>query len=203
MKIIGLTGGMGSGKSTVSRILQKQGAVIIDADHIAASVTEKGHRALEELASCFGRDILTADGRLDRKKMADIAFKDREKLALLNSIIHKYVTSHMQSEIDQLKKQDGSSLVVLDVPIPVEHGFLDLVDTVWVVTADREARIERVMERSGFAREDVLNRISSQMSDNEYISLADKVIYNNGSLYELEKDVLSLLNLLDQGGSIV
>lgn len=192
MKIIGVTGGIGSGKSTVSRILKDLGAAVIDADAVARSVTKAGGEALKELAGCFGNEIINADGELDRTKLASVAFADDVKLHALNSITHKYISEKINKTVVSLKKLDKYDILVIDAPIPLEKGFLDLADEVWVVVADKNARIERVMERSGFSLDDVSARMAAQIGDEEYTGLADEVLHNNGSVEELEQAVVKL-----------
>jgi dephospho-CoA kinase len=192
LKIIGVTGGIGSGKSTVSHILQDLGAKVIDADRIAREVTRKGEPALSELVEYFGTEILNSSGELSRKKLADMVFGNQEKVDKLNEITHHHILREINSIIERLKGQENTGIIVLDVPIPVKHGFLDIVDEVWTVTADKEVRIKRIMDRSKLTQQDAVNRINAQKSDEEYIRLADNVLYNNGSVEELEKTVAHL-----------
>jgi len=191
LNIIGITGGIGSGKSTVARILRVLGAKVIDADKIAREVTAKGQPALDEIVEYFGKDILNEDGELDRKKLGKIVFEDKEKLKVLNSITHKYVIERIINELERLK-EENANIIVLDVPLPVEHGFLDVVDEVWLVTANKDTRIKRIMERSGLTYEEVIKRMEAQKSDEEYLKIADEVIYNDGSMEELESTVAKL-----------
>ena len=192
MRIIGVTGAIGSGKSTVSRILRDLGAVVIDADVIARTVTAKGSEALGELVSYFGKDILEPNGELNRKKLADMVFNDRVKLHALNSITHKHIIRKIISGIDNIRASGKNEVVVIDAPIPVEHGFIDIVDEVWVVSAVKDLRRKRIMERSGCTSEEAVERMNSQARDDEYLSLADKVLENNGNIEELEKAVVKL-----------
>jgi dephospho-CoA kinase len=192
MKIIGVTGGIGSGKSTVSRTLRDLGAAVVDADVLARSVTTGGSEAVNELVKYFGNDIIKESGELDREKLASIVFADKVKLHALNSITHKHVIKRIRETIELLKNSAKWDFIVIDAPIPVEKGFLDIADEVWVVMADRETRIKRVMDRSGFTYEAVTDRINAQMSDEEYLRIADEVIYNNGTVEELEQTVVKL-----------
>ena len=192
MRVIGVTGGIGSGKSTVSRILKDLGAFVIDADKISREIVHKGSEALKELAEYFGEGILDADGALDRRKLSAIVFEDCGKLQALNNITHKYISKRIIIDLETLKGKEVSDIVAIDVPIPVKDGFLDVADEVWVVIADKETRLKRIMERSGLTVEEASGRISSQMSDEEFIKLADEVIYNNGPIEELEKSVAKL-----------
>jgi len=190
--VIGITGGIGSGKSTVARILRDLGAKVIDADRISREVTAKGKKALDDIVGTFGSGILNEDGELDRKKLADIVFNDPERLKLLEAIVHKYVIEEIEKRVNALKNEGNSDIIVLDVPIPVERGFIDLADQVWVVTCDMETRIKRIMERSCYTYEEAVRRINSQMREEEYLKIADEVIVNNGSIEELENAVAKL-----------
>lgn len=192
MKIIGITGGIGSGKSTVSRTLRDLGAAVVDADILAKNVTASGSEAVLELVEYFGKDIIDETGELDRKKLASIAFGDQVKLHALNCITHKHIVERINDTIDVLKNAAKWEFIIIDAPIPVEKGFLDLADEVWVVTADRDTRIKRVMERSGLTSEAVMDRINAQMRDEEYVRIADEIIPNNGSVEELEQTVVKL-----------
>jgi dephospho-CoA kinase len=192
LKIIGVTGGIGSGKSTVSRILRDLGAKIVSADKIARDVVYKGEKALEELIEYFGNDIINDEGELDRKKLGTIVFDNIEKLEVLNSITHKYIVEKIVDMAEQFRKESKSGIMVIDAPIPVEHGFIDLVDEVWVVTADIDVRIKRIIERDGITREEALNRINSQKKEGEYLGIADEVLVNNGGIEELEREVAKL-----------
>lgn len=192
MKIIGVTGGIGSGKSTVSRILRDLGAVIVDADYVARTVTSKGSKALEELTAYFGPEILDTNGELNRRKLAELAFRDPVKKHALDTITHKFISDRLHETIQNIKTSGKHEVAVIDAPIPVERGFLDLADEVWTVTAERETRIRRVMERSSFSYEEAVQRVQSQMRDDEYLRIADEVIDNSGSIEELEQAVVRL-----------
>ena len=192
MRIIGVTGPIGSGKSIVSKILSDLGAVIIDADVLARAVTARGSDALNELVSYFGDEILTSNGELDRKMLAQLVFGDKVKLHALNSITHKHIVKKIKLAVENIKAAGKNEVIVIDAPLPVENGFLDVVDEVWVVSADREKRIRRIIERSGYTREEVENRIDSQMKDEEYLKLATEVLENNREIEELEKAVVKL-----------
>jgi dephospho-CoA kinase len=192
LRIIGITGGIGSGKSTVSRILRDLGAKVIDADRIAREIVFKGGIALQELVDYFGIEILDDSGELDRKKLSEIVFTDIEKLEVLNTITHKYIIDRIYKEVDSAREEGLWDIVVVDAPIPIKSGFLDVADEIWVVSADKESRIKRVMERSGYTHDEAVNRINSQLKDEEYTRIADQVIHNEGSIEDLEKDVVKL-----------
>ena len=192
MYVIGVTGGIGAGKSMVSRILVDLGAKVVDADKIARDIVKPGEPALMELVNEFGKEILTGQGELDRQKLSQMVFGDNQKLEKLNKITHKYIVERIINLVEKEKRDKRFDIIVLDVPIPVKKGFLDIADEIWVVTADKETRIERIIKRSGFTREEAEKRIASLPGGEEYLEIADEVIENNSSLEELEKKVAKL-----------
>lgn len=191
MKIIGLTGGIGAGKTTVALILKKLGAYIIDADKIAKEIVKKGQKTFEKLVNFFGPQILNNNGELDRKKLADLVFDDPKKLTVLNEITHREVYKKMREEIKILRDKGYQGIVILDVPIPNEE-FRKMVDEIWVVDTDIENRIERVIKKRGFTEEELRKRMDAQLKREEYLKIADRVIKNNGSIEELEDIVYKL-----------
>jgi dephospho-CoA kinase len=186
--VLGITGGIGSGKSTISHILEELGVVVIDADIISRQVVMPGEKALEELTDEFGKDILDDCGQLKRKLLAEEVFNDERKLQILNGIVHKYVAKRIKDNVEEqlLKK---TKVIVIDAPIPIKIGFLDLCDQVWTVAATMELRIERIMERNGMTYEEAVSRIKSQIPDEEYIKIANTVIYNNKDIFHLKEEV--------------
>lgn len=191
--VLGITGGIGSGKSTVSSILKEMGAAVIDADMISRQVVMPGEKALEELTEAFGKDILDESGQLDRQGMARLVFGNSEKLLKLNGIVHKYVAQRIKDNVkEQLSKK--TKIIVIDAPIPIKTGFLDLCQKVWTVAADRELRIKRIMERNGMTYEEAVSRINSQLNEQEYIKIAHTVIYNNRDYSHLREEVQSQID---------
>lgn len=193
MKVIGLTGGTGSGKSAVSRFLEFSGAAIVDADLVSRQIVEPGKEAYKEIVSYFGKDIVNADGTLFRRKLGEIVFHDQEKLAFLNQCTHKYIVEEMKRQIEAIKKEGKASCIILDAPLLFEAGLEQYCDEVWVVFADPEVRAKRVMERDGITYELALARIANQKSWKEYQSRADFVIDNSGSLEDLKKNMENIL----------
>jgi len=177
MKIIGVTGPIGSGKSTLSAYFAKKGATVIDADLLYREVVQKGKPALNEIADFFGNEVLDEDGGLNRKKLGQIVFEDKAKLDVLNKITHKYIIEEILNEVKKARERNAD-LLVIECPIPVEHGFLNVVDEVYVVVADEKIRAERIMKRNNLSFDDAMKRIRSQMTNEEYIKIADKVIIN-------------------------
>ncbi|QNU68363.1 dephospho-CoA kinase [Ruminiclostridium herbifermentans] len=191
--VLGVTGGIGSGKSTVCKILSDLGAEIIDADVISRQIVMPGENALIELINTFGKDIVDDFGQLKRKRLSEIVFEDRDKLQKLNSIMHKHVARIIQARVNELTMQK-SRIIVIDAPIPIKTGFLDLCDKVWTVSAQMELRIDRIIKRSGLTYNEALSRIKSQISDEEYISIANTVIYNDGDYLKLKEEVQNEFN---------
>lgn len=195
MVVIGLTGGSGSGKSTIAGLMRQKGINVIDADKIGRVVVEKGKPALEEIVAEFGPGVLLPSGELDRKKLASIVFTNREELKKLNKITHKYITAIVKEELAASK----TDLSAIDAAVLKESGILDMCDYVIAVIADKALRVERIMERDGISEEAAKNRINSQEPDAKYIQYADFVIDNSGdeSLEVLLDDILREI-----GGSI-
>jgi dephospho-CoA kinase len=180
MLSVGLTGGIGSGKSTVSGELVRLGYRVIDCDAIAHRITEKGSPVLDEISDAFGEEVITSDGSLDRKAVAAIVFNDREKRLKLQEIVTRKVIDEAASELEALKASGSGETVFVDMPLLFETESEDLFDRTLVVTCSLEKRIERVMKRDGVSREKVIERINSQMPQAEKVVLADDVIDNSG-----------------------
>ncbi|MDD2392948.1 MAG: dephospho-CoA kinase [Eubacteriales bacterium] len=192
MFIIGITGGIGCGKSTVANICRDYGLPVIDADEISREVTSVGGAAISEIAESFGIHIIGQDGSLDREKMAEIVFGDRKSLDKLSRIVHRHVIEQIKIRTAKFKEEKSKALV-LDVPIPVKDGFLDLCDQVWLIWTDDDLRIKRLNER-GMGTEEARRRISFQMTRNDYESLSQVVIDNNGTEEELITKVRETLD---------
>ena len=189
---IGLTGGIGSGKSTVATILRERGAAVIDADEISRSLTAPGGQALAPIASTFGAHMLQADGSLNRAAMRERIFADPQARAQLEAIIHPLVSQITQTQARDALAQ-GHRVLVFDVPLLVEHidRWRPGLDRIWVVDCEPETQIRRVMARSGLAREEVQRIIGQQASRAERLACADIVTRNEGlSLQALEAEVV-------------
>jgi len=191
MFVIGITGGIGSGKSIATKICKGCGIEVIDADEISKELTGIDGKAMQDIADVFGKKVLSADGSLNRKAMSDIVFKEKKTLDTLSSIVHKYVIEEIYKKTEELKKQKHKAIVI-DAPIPVKNGFLDICDQVWVIWADEDIRIERLALR-GMKADEARRRILCQMSFAEYEAIADKVIMNNDSMEVFEKQIKELL----------
>jgi dephospho-CoA kinase len=182
---IGLTGGIGSGKSTVAGFLARRGAAIIDADAISRSLTAPGGRAMVDIARNFGDDMLSPDGAMDRQAMRERIFRDPQAKRQLEQIIHPLV-SQITAEQAQAALQSGQSVLVFDVPLLVESGerWRKQVDRVIVVDCDTETQKKRVMARSGLAREEVERIVAQQASRSQRLACADTVLFNQGLSFD-------------------
>lgn len=186
--VVGLTGPTGAGKSTVCRILQDSGISIIDADEIARAVTAKNTRGFTALVLNFGNEILTEDGDLDRRKLAQIAFSSKENTTLLNDITHPLITIEIRKIVRNLR-QNNEKLAILDAPLLFESGINAMCHFTAAVTAPYELRLQRIVQRDGLDPELAAQRMSVQYLSEFYERRADYVIENNGSNEELLEKV--------------
>ncbi|WP_080795145.1 dephospho-CoA kinase [Corynebacterium pacaense] len=189
---IGLTGGIGSGKTTVADLFASHGLEVIDADAIAREIVEPGQPALAELADAFGHDILSADGTLNRGELAARAFVDPGHTALLNSITHPRIEEETARRFDSAEDR-GVPEVVWDMPLLVDKGYHHNMDVVVVVDVDAEERVRRLVHYRGLAEEDARARIAAQVSDQVRRAAADIIIDNNGPLEALATQVSAAL----------
>jgi len=179
-----LTGGIASGKSSVSTTLAQLGAIIIDGDEIAHHLIEPHQPAWEEIVKVFGEDILLPDESINRATLGAIVFNDPEQLLLLDRITHPRVIAQVEEELRRVKSIQPEAMVVLEIPLLYEVNMDRLCDQVWVVWVDRETQINRLMTRNGFSRDEALQRIDSQMPLDEKAQRADVIIDNRGKLEE-------------------
>ena len=196
---IALTGGIGSGKSTVSRLLAEKGAVVVDADAIAREIVEPGQPALEEIRVAFGPEVIDAEGRLLRSRLAEIVFEDPDALARLNAITHPRIAVR---SAELLESAPADAVVVYDMPLLVEQGPQALVgwDAIVVVDAPEEVRVERLIAR-GVDRDDAQRRMAAQAPRDVRLAAADHVIDNSGDLLGLERSVNALWASLTSTGA--
>jgi dephospho-CoA kinase len=190
--VIGLTGGIASGKSTVSRYLRERGAVIIDADTLAKELVAQGTPAWQEIVAFFGSQVLDEAGNIDRKRLAQIIFADPQARSKLNSIVHPKVIETTKKRIRELKDNDNVPLIVVDAPLLIEAGMTDLVDEVWVVAVPVQEQLNRLVFRDKLSKEEAIKRIYSQMPLAEKLTYADRIIDNSGSMEETLKLLDSL-----------
>jgi len=182
MQLIGLTGGIASGKSVVAARLAEHGAVVVDADRIAREVVEPGSPALARIAEEFGDEVIASDGSLDRAALGALLFESPEKRAALNAITHPAVGIRSKELFAAAAAADPDAIVVYDVPLLVEAGRVDEFDLIVVVNASTETRLNRMVELRGMTRDEAMHRLNSQATNTERLAVADVVIDSNGTL---------------------
>lgn len=202
MKIIGLTGGIASGKTTISNILKSEFHIdIIDADLIAREIVKKGSEVLNMIAEEFGKEVINPDGTLNRKKLGEIVFSNQYLLNKLNKITHPVIEKHIKYEIDLIGKS-GKKLCVVDAALLIEAGFYKLVDFVILVCVNKDIQLKRLVQRDKISESEALKRINSQMPLSDKVKYADFIINNNGDLEDVKlqtrkiiKDIMGLEEL--------
>jgi dephospho-CoA kinase len=194
---VGLTGGIACGKSTVAQILVQKGALLIDADQLAREAVKPGEPAWKEITAWLGEGVLTRDGSLDRRKIANLVFNNEPALQRLNQIVHPRVMELFQVRSRELGEHCPGKIQIWDIPLLFEAGYRGYVDFIVVVASSREVQIKRLAERNGLSREEALNRINAQQDLQAKINAADYVIYNNDTLETLEKQVNLLWEKLE------
>jgi dephospho-CoA kinase len=197
MLVVGLTGGIATGKSTVGKMFARLGARRIDTDRLAREVVEPGQPGLAAVVARFGGEVLTADGRLDRKALGKIVFHDAGLRKELEAILHPLIGELMREEL-RAAEAAGDCIVLVEVPLLYETGFQRETDRVIVVTADRETQLARLKERDGLDEAEAMRRIAAQMPLSEKAARADYVIDNSGSLAETEKQVEAVWQILQR-----
>ncbi|WP_312471109.1 dephospho-CoA kinase [Neobacillus sp.] len=191
--VIGLTGGIASGKSTVSNMLKEMDISIIDADVESRLAVEKGEPAYLKIIAEFGKEILLEDEEIDRQKLGSIIFHHSEKRKLLNDIVHPEVRRRMNKQIE-VAKLNKEKVIVLDIPLLFESKLTNMVDKTILVYVDNETQLQRLIERNNLTTVDAEARIRSQMPLSEKVKLADEVIDNNGSVMDTKKQLIDILN---------
>ncbi|MDD6892648.1 MAG: dephospho-CoA kinase [Lactobacillus sp.] len=195
--VIGLTGGIASGKSTISSILKAVGWPVIDADLIARQIVMPGSKGLEQIVNRFGPQMLNSDGTLDRKKLGKTVFDDPKKLSDLDKIEHPLIQEAINSQLDEFKKQH-LPVVVLDVPLLFETGMDEECDLTVLAVVDQATQLKRLMKRDQISKMDAVKKISSQMSLKEKMQRADVIIDNNGTLEQTRSQVAELVDRVSQ-----
>lgn len=189
MKIIGLSGQSGAGKTTVLETFSELGFEVIDCDKASRKVMEKGTPCTRELISVFGRDIASEEGEIYRKKLAEKVFFNKDLLEKLTEITHRYIKEYIFGRMEEAKTR-GERVFVIDAPLLFESGLDKICDVTLAVTADRETRISRITERDRITRELAEKRIEAQLSEDELKRLCDEIIENNKTKEDLKKAVL-------------
>lgn len=196
--IVGLTGGIATGKSTVSQLLQQLGYVVIDSDQIARYVVEPGRPAYEQIVAHFGEEILMPDGQLNRGALGKIVFNDPAERKALEEITHPAIFIEKDRRIKEAQA-DGHDLIFLDVPLLIETNLHKTVDKVLLVYTKASLQIQRLMDRDQLSLEDAMKRVRAQMPIDEKRAFADMIIDNNGSKEQLEAQVHEVLSMLHKG----
>lgn len=193
--VIGLTGGIGCGKSTVSIILKDKGAVIIDADIISRQITNKGTQTLKDIEEAFGSEVIDEEGNLIRKKLGSIVFSDSEKLKVLNAITHKYIIEEVLQQV-QVNIKLEKKYIVIDCALLFQMKLDEKCDIICGVYCSRQTQMERIVKRNNLTLQEAENRINSQVLAEEIVAKCDYKIKNEGTLEELDKEIESFLKSL-------
>lgn len=192
MKVIGLTGGIASGKSTISMLLRDKGAVIIDADEIAREILSPKKPAWNAVIDCFGREILLDGENIDRKKLGRMVFSDRAMLEKLNRITHPAILEEIKKRLDYYR-QKREKIVVIDAALLLEIGLDSMVDEVWLVAVDEKTQLARLLNREKeMSVEEAMDRIRAQLPLDKKIKMADRIIENSGSIEETKRQIDAL-----------
>lgn len=186
---VGLTGGIACGKSTVARMLAQMGAVLIDFDEMAHAAEDPGGPVWREIVCHFGEEILQKDRTIDRRKLGETVFADREKRKLLNRLVHPAIFEEWQRRLAEIRARCADAIVISDIPLLIEAGLKGMVDLVLLVYLPSDEQIRRVMARDGFSREEAERRLAAQMPIDEKLRFADIVVHNEGSIDRTRRTV--------------
>lgn len=186
---IGLTGGIGSGKSTASSIMAKLGSYIFDADAEAKKILDNNKEVQKNIIEEFGSDVLDHDGSIDKKKLAAVAFQDEDHQIILNSIIHPFVFKELDKQFEKISNKNKHTSFIVDGALILESGIDQHLDSIVLIASLLKYRIERALKRGNLSREDILRRIDLQWTDEQKAEIADHTIYNNGTEKELEDKI--------------
>lgn len=193
-KILGLTGGIACGKSTISAYLKEFGLPVIDADECSRAVVEKGSIGLEKLTEIFGNKILKNDGTLNRKALGQIVFSDSEQLSLLNSVMEPLIREEISRRLNQ---ENNADLVVLDAPLLIEQHYDKICDFIMTIDVPKKIQLERLIERDKLSDDEAKSRIESQLSSRERNGFADVVIDSSGTVEQTRKQVIKWLKTIN------
>lgn len=192
--VIGITGGIGTGKSTVLNLLKdKYGFKIFEADKIAHEIMNKGHETYEKIVEYFGNGILNSDLSINRRILSDVVFHDSEKLETLNSIVHPAVIAEILTEIEKCQSENGADKFVIEAALLIESGCFKICDSVWYIHADKEVRIARLIEGRGMSREQIESVMKNQLDKENFIKNTNAIIDNSGTIECTDKQIEKLL----------
>ena len=195
MKKIGLTGVMGAGKSSVIELLKKQGITVLDCDCINAQLLKKGEKGYCGLVSCFGDCLLDESREIDKQKMSDVIFSNKDKKAQAEAILHPLIKEGI---FKALKQHEKEAIVVVEVPLLFEVQWQDSFDEVWVVSCQKEILLERLMKYRHIDQKEALRRLAHQISQEEKEAMADVVFYNNSTKENLNRQICDILNVIKE-----
>lgn len=182
---VGLTGGIGTGKSTVALYFSEKGAYVVDFDQLAHQAEERDSAAWQGIVNAFGRQVLNEDNTINRVKLGEIVFRDRERLEVLNRIVHPAVFAKWKKRVDDISKIRNDAVIIADIPLLIEVGWQDRFDLVILVYTSSDVQIERIMKRDDCTHREAMERLNSQMPIDDKIIYADFVIRNEGSLHDI------------------
>ena len=194
MLVLGLTGNIGCGKSSVSTIFMENNIKVVDADIVARQIFDDKN-LLNEVFSTFGKSIRNQDGSLNRRALGNIVFNDDEKLILLNNLTHPKIKENILKKVEKYKTQ-GKKIVAIDAALLIEDNYLPYIQKLILITCRKEIQINRIIARDNCTKEEAISRINSQMSQEEKVKFADYIIDNSNSFEELQKKVLELISVL-------
>lgn len=190
MIILGITGGSGCGKTTVSKILSENGVDVVDCDLVTRKIVEPNEPALREIEDTFGNEYLNSDKTLNRKKLAGLVFNSPESLLKLNKIMHKYVEEYINLYI----QNSTYDIVGIDAAALIESGINKKCDYLLCVLANKDLRLQRIINRDNLSQDEALSRINAQKNDEFYIEKSDYIVYNNGNIDEINEQIIKILN---------
>lgn len=194
VKVIGLTGGIASGKSTASKVLEDLNIKIIDADVIAREIVKAGKPALKEIKEAFGHSVIDEFGELKRSELAKIVFNNKEKLEILNQITHKPIIEQIELQIKSYKELKSEKVIILDAALLIELKLNYLVDEIWLIVVDKKTQVERLVAREHMTKDDALKIIDAQMQLEEKKKYADVLIDNTGSINFMKEKLVMHIN---------
>ncbi|RMH74740.1 MAG: dephospho-CoA kinase [Calditrichaeota bacterium] len=200
-KIVGITGGIGTGQTTVAKMFEKFGAKVIHADDIARRVVEEDREVKAEIRQAFGNEVFTRNGHVNRKKLAQIVFEDEAKTHRLNQIVHPRMVSRIVDELEEARDSGKYPMIAIDAALIYEANLEQMFDAVVVVTARLKDRIQRIRERDGLSEKEIRDRISRQIPVEEKVKWADYVLRNTADLKELEKHARRVYQLILRGAT--
>lgn len=192
--IIGVTGGIGSGKTTFSKALAEKGAYLIDADEIVHRLYKVDKKLKHKISEIFGKNVIIND-QIDRQQLSNIVTSDRNELEKLNRIVHERVEEEIKNEVNE---KSSKKVIVLDVPIPTKTGFIDICDFIIVIKSSKQERINRIIKRNDISGYEAVKRLKMQISQKEYDEIADNIVLNNGTKEELKEKAIQIYEELIQ-----